>query len=66
MVLNVLENGPNDASNTNTKLPDLKWQKMAKKIPKMAKMTLKLPKIIKNGQNYVRNCFFSFRDPYYF
>ena len=27
------ENGPNEASNTNTKLPDLKWQKMAKKIP---------------------------------
>ena len=24
MVLNVQENGPNDASNTNTKLPDLK------------------------------------------
>ena len=34
MVLNVQENDPNDASNTNTKLPDLKWQKIAKKLPK--------------------------------
>ena len=40
MVLNVEENGPNDVSNTNTKLPDLNRQKIAKKWrndPKMAK-----------------------------
>ena len=50
-VLNVQENGPNDASNTNTKLPDLKWQKIAKKLPKngqndpkMAQNELKWPK----------------------
>ncbi len=24
------QNGPNEARNTNTKLPDLKWQKIAK------------------------------------
>jgi hypothetical protein len=39
MVLNVYANGPNEARNTNTKLPDLKWRKIAKKLPK-------------NGQNY--------------
>ena len=52
MILNVQENGPNDASNTNTKLPDLKWQKMAKTLPKngqndpkMAKNVPKWPKM---------------------
>ena len=45
MVINVQANGPNEARNTNTKLPDIKWQKIAtKNCPKMAKMTLKWPK----------------------
>ena len=51
MIQNVQENGPNEASNTNTKLPDLKWQKFPKKIPKMYKMTLKWPKMGKNSPN---------------
>ena len=45
MIQNVQENGPNEASNTKTKLPHLKWQKFPKIIPKMYKMTLKWPKI---------------------
>ena len=51
MVWNIYKNGPNEASNTNTKLPDLKWQKFPKKIPKMYKMTLKWPKMGKNSLN---------------
>ena len=47
MIQNVQENGPNEASNTNTKLPDLKGQKFPKKLPKMYKMTLKCPKMAK-------------------
>ena len=31
MVQNVQENGPNEANNTNTNLPDLKQQKIATK-----------------------------------
>ena len=51
MIQNVYENGPNEASNTNTKLPDLKWQKFPKKIPKIYKMTLKWLKMGKNSPN---------------
>ena len=47
MVLNIQENGPNDASNTNTKLPDLKWQKIAQKLPKNGQND---PKMAKNDQ----------------
>ena len=56
MVLNVYANGPNEARNTNTKLPDLKWWKIAKKLPKngqndpkMAKNYPKWPKMAQNG-----------------
>ena len=51
MVQNVQPNGPNEARNTNTKLSDPKWRKIAKKntkngknYPKMAKMTTNGPK----------------------
>ena len=56
MVCNVQTNGPNEARNTNTKLPDLKWRKIAKKLPKngqnypkMTQNDQKLPKMAKNG-----------------
>ena len=53
MVQNVQENGPNEASNTNTKLPDQKWWKIAYKMAKMGKMTCKMTKndqvLSKNG-----------------
>ena len=56
MVWNVKANGPNEARNTNTKLPDLKWRKIAKKnYQKMAKMNLKWPKMTQNGQKYPKN-----------
>ena len=43
------KNGPNNASNTNTKLPDLKWQKIAKKLPKNGQND---PKMAKNDQKW--------------
>ena len=59
MAPNVQENSPNDASNTNTKLPDLKWQKIAKKLPKngqndpkMAKNDKKWPKMAQIMANF--------------
>ena len=62
MVLNVQENGPNDSSNTNTKLPDLKWRKTAKKLPKngqndpkMAKNYPKWPKMAQKQPKMVLN-----------
>ena len=45
MIQNVYENGPNEASNTNTKLPDLKWWKLAENDQNMCKMTVKQPKM---------------------
>ena len=51
MVVNVSKNGPNEATNTNTKLPDIKWQKIAKILPKNGQND---PKMAKNGH------FFSF------
>ena len=47
MIQNVYENGPNEASNTNTKLPDLKWQKFPKKNTKNVQNDIKMAK---NGQ----------------
>ena len=48
--LKCLGKWPNEARNTNTKLPDIKWRKIAKKkYPKIGKMTLKWPKITQNG-----------------
>ena len=49
MVRNIYKNGSNEASNTNAKLPDLKWQKIAKKSGQ------KLPKMAKNAPKMVLN-----------
>ena len=52
--LKCLGKWPNEARNTNTKLPDIKWRKIAKKnYPKIAKMTLKWPKMTQNGPKYL-------------
>ena len=51
MVINVQENGPNEARNTNTKLPKKnaqKWQNDPE-LPKMTQNGQKLPKMAKNG-----------------
>ena len=62
MVQNVKVNGPNEARNTNTKLADLKWWKIAKKIPKngqnnpkMAKNYPKWPKMAQKQPKMVLN-----------
>ena len=52
MVSSVKENGPNEARNTNTKLPDLKWQKIAKKLPKNGQND---PKMAKNDPKWPNN-----------
>ena len=44
MVSNIYKHGPNEASNTNVKLPDLKWQNIAKKNDQ------KWAKLPQNGQ----------------
>ena len=63
MVSNVQANGPNEARNTNTTLPDLQWHEIAKKLPrngqnyhKMAKNYPKWAKMAKNGAQNGLKC----------